>query len=166
MRRAHAPAKTLSMPGNAQRAVSNARRLKQGSANAGRSGAKPKGALDARGTFTRGQDDARRVPATMAGTSRAARRCCGLAARKLRRLNTASDGTSISRTITVCYGTRAGPIWGACTGLAMPKKITTPWPPHRVESASFGSPKQLSMSCQLFMTQTSPEGEIARSVCI
>src|SRR5215467_2943061 len=30
----------------------------------------------------------------------------------------------------------AGPICGARTGLAMPKKITTPWPPQRVESAS------------------------------
>src|SRR5215472_8917283 len=31
---------------------------------------------------------------------------------------------------------RAGPICGARTGLAMPKKITTPWPPQRVDSAS------------------------------
>src|SRR5215470_13605356 len=48
----------------------------------------------------------------------------------------------------------------------MPKKIVTPSPPHRVESASLGLPKQLSMSCQLFITQTSPEGDTARSVCI
>src|SRR5215469_13154276 len=48
----------------------------------------------------------------------------------------------------------------------MPKKITTPCPPQRVESASAAPGKQLSMSCQLFITQTSPEGEIARSVCI
>src|SRR5262245_52017860 len=47
----------------------------------------------------------------------------------------------------------------------MPKKITTPWPPQRVESASSGSPKQLSMSSQLSITQTSPAGPIARSVC-
>src|SRR5215831_366084 len=60
----------------------------------------------------------------------------------------------------------AGPICGDRTGLAMPKKITTPCPPQRVESASLGLPKQLSMSCQLFITHTSPEGEIARSVCI
>src|SRR5262247_3035685 len=63
------------------------------------------------------------------------------------------------------YGCRAGPICGARTGLAMPKKITTPWPPQRVDSASL-TRKQLSMSCQLFITHTSPEGEIARSVCI
>jgi len=31
---------------------------------------------------------------------------------------------------------RAGPICGARTGLAMPKKITTPCPPQRVDSAS------------------------------
>src|SRR5215475_14525002 len=48
----------------------------------------------------------------------------------------------------------------------MPKKITMPWPPQRVESASVAFLKQLSMSCQLFITHTSPEGEIARSVCI
>src|SRR5215472_12983431 len=48
----------------------------------------------------------------------------------------------------------------------MPKKTTTPWPPQRVESASTGTPKQLSMSCQLFITHTSPAGPIARSVCI
>src|SRR5262249_13899955 len=48
----------------------------------------------------------------------------------------------------------------------MPKKTTTPWPPQRVESASLALLKQLSMSCQLFVTQTSPEGEMARSVCI
>src|SRR5215468_1788492 len=47
----------------------------------------------------------------------------------------------------------------------MPKKITTPWPPQRVDSASL-TRKQLSMSCQLFITHTSPEGEMARSVCI
>src|SRR5262245_40725229 len=47
----------------------------------------------------------------------------------------------------------------------MPKKITTPCPPQRVDSASL-TRKQLSMSCQLFITHTSPEGEIARSVCI
>jgi hypothetical protein len=45
------------------------------------------------------------------------------------------------------YGARVGPICGARTSLAMPKKITAPWPPHRVESVSLGSPKQLSMSC-------------------
>ena len=44
------------------------------------------------------------------------------------------------------------------TGFAMPKKITTPWPPQRLESVSSGVPKQLSMSCQLFTTQTSPAG--------
>ena len=38
--------------------------------------------------------------------------------------------------VTVPYGCLAGPIWGARTGLAMPKKITTPWPPQRVDSAS------------------------------
>src|SRR5215475_10890591 len=48
----------------------------------------------------------------------------------------------------------------------MPKKIVTPCPPQRVESASAAPGKQLSMSCQLFITHTSPEGEIARSVCI
>src|SRR5215468_6916681 len=48
----------------------------------------------------------------------------------------------------------------------MPKKITTPWPPQRVESASLALLKQLSMSCQLFITHTSPAGPIARSVCI
>src|SRR5262250_1957031 len=48
----------------------------------------------------------------------------------------------------------------------MPKKITTPWPPQRVESASAAPGKQLSMSCQLFITHTSPAGPIARSVCI
>src|SRR5499426_1241570 len=47
----------------------------------------------------------------------------------------------------------------------MPKKITTPWPPQRVDSASL-TRKQLSMSCQLFTTHTSPAGPIARSVCI
>src|SRR5262244_3742276 len=47
----------------------------------------------------------------------------------------------------------------------MPKKITTPWPPQRVDSASL-TRKQLSMSCQLFVTHTSPEGEIATSTCI
>jgi hypothetical protein len=61
---------------------------------------------------------------------------------------------------------RAGPICGERTGFASPKKITTPCPPHRVESASSGTLKQLSMSCQLFMTQTSPAGLMARSVCI
>ena len=64
------------------------------------------------------------------------------------------------------YGCRAGPNCGARTGFAMPKKITTPWPPQRVESASLALLKQLSMSCQLFITHTSPEGEMARSVCI
>jgi hypothetical protein len=39
--------------------------------------------------------------------------------------------------------------------LAIPKKIVTPWP-QRVESGSGGTPKQLSMSYQLFITQTSP----------
>ena len=38
-----------------------------------------------------------------------------------------------------CYSSgqlrRSGPICGARTGLATPKKITTPWPPQRVESA-------------------------------
>src|SRR5215472_10899992 len=48
----------------------------------------------------------------------------------------------------------------------MPKKTVAPWPPQRVESASLALVKQLSMSCQLFITHTSPEGEIARSVCI
>src|SRR5215468_4673242 len=48
----------------------------------------------------------------------------------------------------------------------MPKKITTPWPPQRVESASLALLKQLSISCQLFITHTSPAGPIARSVCI
>src|SRR5262245_233976 len=61
---------------------------------------------------------------------------------------------------------RAGPIWGERTGFAIPKKITTPCPPHRVESVSSGAPKQLSISCQLFITQTSPDGLTARSVCI
>jgi hypothetical protein len=32
--------------------------------------------------------------------------------------------------------------------LAMPKKTVTPWPPQRVESASGGVPKQLSMTVQ------------------
>jgi hypothetical protein len=36
------------------------------------------------------------------------------------------------------YGCLAGPICGARTGLATPKKTTTPWPPQRVESASLG----------------------------
>src|SRR5215470_8182559 len=44
--------------------------------------------------------------------------------------------------------------------------MTIPCPPQRVESSSRGTPKQLSMSCQLFTTQTSPAGPIARSVCI
>src|SRR5215471_19137884 len=48
----------------------------------------------------------------------------------------------------------------------MPKKIVTPWPPQRVDNASLGTPKQLSMSCQLFITHTSTAGPIARSVCI
>src|ERR1051326_120272 len=64
------------------------------------------------------------------------------------------------------YGCLAGPICGARTGFAIPKKTTTPWPPQRVDSASGGTPKQLSISCQLFMTQTSPAGPTARSVCI
>src|SRR5215831_7216965 len=64
------------------------------------------------------------------------------------------------------YSWRAGPISGPRTGLAMPKKTVTPWPPQRVDKASLGTPKQLSMSCQLFITQTSPAGPIARSVCI
>src|SRR5215469_14419209 len=63
------------------------------------------------------------------------------------------------------YGCLAGPICGARTGLAMPKKTTTPCPPQRVEIDSGGTPKQVSMSCQLLMTQTSPAGPIARSVC-
>jgi hypothetical protein len=45
------------------------------------------------------------------------------------------------------YSGRAGPICGARTGLAMPKKLPRPWPPHRVESTSLGTPKQLLMSC-------------------
>ena len=48
----------------------------------------------------------------------------------------------------------------------MPKKMVTPCPPQSVESASLASPKQLSLSCQLFMTQTSPDGPMARSVNI
>jgi hypothetical protein len=47
------------------------------------------------------------------------------------------------------YGALAGPICGARTGFAVPKKITTPCPPHRVESASSGTSRQLSISCQL-----------------
>ena len=57
---------------------------------------------------------------------------------------------------------RAGPICGARTGFAIPKKMVTPWPPQRVEMTSDGTPKQLSMSCQLFMTQTSPAGPMAK----
>ena len=34
------------------------------------------------------------------------------------------------------YSWRAGPICGARTGFAMPKKTVTPWPPHRVDNAS------------------------------
>src|SRR5499433_541015 len=64
------------------------------------------------------------------------------------------------------YGCLAGPICGARTGFAIPKNTTTPWPPQRVESASSGVPTQLSMSCQLFITQTSPAGPIAMSVCL
>ena len=55
---------------------------------------------------------------------------------------------------------RAGPICGGRTGVAMPKKIVTPSPPQRVDNTSDGTPKQLSMSSQLFMTQTSPDGLI------
>jgi hypothetical protein len=64
------------------------------------------------------------------------------------------------------YSGLAGPIWGARTGLAMPKKITTPCPPQRVESASWGLPIQLPISCQLFIAQTLPAGSTAISVCI
>ena len=44
------------------------------------------------------------------------------------------------------------------TGFAMPKKIVTPWPPQWVDNTSSGTPKQLLMSSQLFITQTSPAG--------
>jgi hypothetical protein len=44
-----------------------------------------------------------------------------------------------------CYGSLAGSICGVRTGLAIPKKITTPCPPQRVESASSTPGKQLSM---------------------
>src|SRR5262249_15188261 len=69
-----------------------------------------------------------------------------------------------SNQMVIHCNARAGPICGERTGFAIPKKITTPCPPHRVESASSGTLKQLSMSCQLFMTQTSPAGLMARSV--
>src|SRR5271168_2005992 len=44
--------------------------------------------------------------------------------------------------------------------------MTTPCPPHRVESASLGVPIQLSISCQLFIAQTFPAGSTAISVSI
>ena len=40
---------------------------------------------------------------------------------------------------------RVGPICGARTGLAIPKKTVTPWPPQRVESASLE--RQSSCRC-------------------
>ena len=41
-------------------------------------------------------------------------------------------------TVPSALNATAGPICGERTGLAMPKKTTTPCPPHRVESASGG----------------------------
>jgi len=72
MRRADAAANRLSMPGNAQRTVSDARWLEHWAANARRSSV-AKSALDTRELFTRGEGDVRRVPAPIAGAARAAR---------------------------------------------------------------------------------------------
>jgi len=42
----------------------------------------------------------------------------------------------------------------------MPKKMATPWRPHRVESASLGTEAAVDV-LQLFITQTSPAVLIA-----
>jgi hypothetical protein len=54
------------------------------------------------------------------------------------------------------------------TGLAIPKKITAPFPPKRVETASGGAstkPASLGRS-QLLATQMLPAGSTSRSVTI